>query len=150
MWIADVARAGLVAKQASIGSVSRIPRKRAERKRMLPHRTAPRHRLLKARLPEKVQALVRADAVAARLAEQVCAWLPAAGSAPPGLFERSLFRMRMRGGWLSAPAYLLRLSVSPTEEDWKVATEKIGMASLTRYGRPFRLARKVSSLRHRE
>jgi hypothetical protein len=98
--------------------------------------------LLKARLPEKVQALVQADAVAARLAEQACEWLPAAGGAPPGLFERAAFRMRMRGGLLSAPAYLLRLSVSPTEEDWKVATGKNRPGFLDAIRRPFRLARK--------
>jgi hypothetical protein len=82
--------------------------------------------------------------MAARLAEQTRKWLPAAGYAPPGLFERALFRMRMRGGMLSAPAYLLRLSLSPTEEDWMVGAD----AEVKRHGfldavrRPFRLARK--------
>ena len=58
--------------------------------------------LLKAQLPEKVQAAVQADVVAARLAKQCCRWLPAAGYAPPGLLERAAFRMRMRGGLIAA------------------------------------------------
>jgi len=141
MWIADVA--ALVSRQTGI-DWQRVAdsAKAAGAERMLHTGLRLATDLLKARPPEKVQALVRADAVAARLAEQVCAWLPAAGSAPPGLFERSLFRMRMRGGWLSAPAYLLRLSVSPTEEDWKVATEKNRHGFLDAIRRPFRLARK--------
>src|SRR5260370_1680531 len=98
--------------------------------------------LLKAQLPDKVQAIMQADVGAVRLAEQPCKWLPAAGSVPPGLFERAAFRLRMRGGLLSAPAYLLRLSVSPTEEDWKVATGKNRPGFLDAIRRPFRLARK--------
>jgi len=74
--------------------------------------------LLQARLPELVQAVVHADVAAAQLSKQCSKWLPAAGSTPPGLFERALFRVRMRGGFISGPAYLLRLSFWPTEEDW--------------------------------
>ncbi len=98
--------------------------------------------LLEAQLPDKVKAMVQSDVAATRLAEQVCKWLPAAGNAPPALFERAVFRMRMRGGLLSAPAYLLRLSVSPTEEDWKDATGKNRPSFLDAIRRPFRLARK--------
>ena len=98
--------------------------------------------LLQARLPGKVQAMVKADRVAARLAEQSSKWLPAAGYAPPGLFERAAFRLRMRGGFLSAPAYLLRLSLSPTEEDWNEAGQAKGHWLPDAVRRPFRLARK--------
>jgi hypothetical protein len=98
--------------------------------------------LLQARLPDKVQVMVQADAVAARLAEQTCKWLPAAGYAPPGLFERAAFRLRMRGGLFAAPAYLLRLSLSPTEEDWAEGGEKNGSWIPSALRRPFRLARK--------
>src|SRR5207244_4110830 len=72
--------------------------------------------VLGAQMPRKAQATVKADAAAARLADQVCKWLPAAGWAPPSLFQRALFRMRMRGDFISGTAYLLRLSLSPTEE----------------------------------
>ena len=33
-----------------------------------------------------------------------------------GLFERATFRLRMRGNFLAAPGYLLKLSFSPTEQ----------------------------------
>jgi Uncharacterised nucleotidyltransferase len=141
MWIADVA--ALVARQTGIDwEGAAASAKAAGAERMLHTGLRLATDLLKARLPEKVHAPVQADAVAARLAEQACEWLPTAGSAPPGLFERALFRMRMRGGLLSAPAYLLRLSLSPTEEDWKVATGKNRHGFLDAIRRPFRLARK--------
>ena len=102
--------------------------------------------LLKAPLPDEAQAVVQVDVIASRLAEQVCRWLPAAGSAPPGLFQRAAFRMRMRGGLISAPVYLLRLSFSPTEEDWMngAGAEVKRHSFLNAVRRPFRLARKYS------
>jgi len=98
--------------------------------------------LLKAQLPDHVQAIVEADVAAARLAEQTSQWLPAAGYAPPGLIARVLFRMRMRGGLIAAPAYLLRLSFSPTEEDWNEEGRGSGHRLRDVVRRPFRLARK--------
>src|SRR5712692_1708804 len=141
MWIADVA--ALASRQTGIDWQRVADLARAVgAERMLHTGLRLATELLKARLPEKVQALVQADAVAARLAEQACEWLPAAGGAPPGLFERAAFRMRMRGGLLSAPAYLLRLSFSPTEEDWMDASGKNRPGFLDAIRRPFRLARK--------
>jgi hypothetical protein len=141
MWIADVA--ALASRQTGI-DWERVAdsAKAVGAERMLHIGLRLASDLLKSQLPEKVQALVQADAGAARLAEQVCEWLPAAGGAPPGLFERAAFRLRMRGGLLSAPAYLLRLSVSPTEEDWKDGTGKNQPGFLDAIRRPFRLARK--------
>jgi hypothetical protein len=98
--------------------------------------------LLGAALPESVAALSRSDATVGRLASQITRWLPAAGSAPLGIIERAMFRMRMRGGIFSGPAYLLRLSFSPTEEDWVEGAENKRHWFLDALGRPFRLARK--------
>jgi hypothetical protein len=98
--------------------------------------------LLKAPLPETVRAGVEVDAVAAQLARQISGWLPAAGFTPPGLIERAMFRMRMRGGLLSGFAYLLRFLFSPTEEDWSDSLEKNRYTFLAALRRPFRLARK--------
>jgi hypothetical protein len=86
-------------------------------------------------------AMVEADRQSARLAEQILRWLPAAGYAP-GLFERAVFRLRMRGGFLAAPAYLLRLSLSPTEEDWQAGPGENRHGFLEALRRPLRLARK--------
>jgi Uncharacterised nucleotidyltransferase len=98
--------------------------------------------VLGAPLPENIAALVNSDPTAGRLARQITHWLPAAGSAPPGICERAIFRMRMRGGIVSGAAYLLRLSFSPTEEDWQEGAEHKRHWFLDAVGRPFRLARK--------
>jgi len=141
MWIADVA--ALVSRQTGIDWQRVADLARAVgAERMLHTGLRLASDLLQARLPDKVQALVQADAVAARLAEQTCKWLPAAGYAPPGLFERAAFRLRMRGGLISAPAYLLRLSLSPTEEDWAEGAEDNRSWIPNALRRPFRLARK--------
>ena len=143
MWIADVA--GLVMRRPGIDweRVADLT-KAGGAERMLHTGLLLSADLLKAQLPENVHAIVRADVSAARLANQVCQWLPAASYASPSLFQRAFFRLRMRGDWLTAPAYLLRLSLSPTEEDWKIGVD----AEVKRDGflealrRPFRLARK--------
>jgi Uncharacterised nucleotidyltransferase len=101
--------------------------------------------LLGAPLPEKVGALVRSDRKVGRLARQIMKWLPAAGSAPPGILERAMFRMRMRGGFFLGMAYLFRLSFSPTEEDWVTGAENKRHWFLDALGRPFRLARKYGN-----
>jgi len=98
--------------------------------------------VLGAPLPENMAASVRTDPAIERLARQVLQWLPAAGSAPPGIVTRAIFRMRMCGGIFSGPAYLFRLSFSPTEEDWVEGVEKSRHWLLDALGRPFRLARK--------
>ena len=98
--------------------------------------------VLGAPLPESIAGSVRTDPAIERLARQVLQWLPAAGSTPPGIFTRAIFRMRMCGGIFSGPAYLFRLSFSPTEEDWVEGVEKSRHWLLDALGRPFRLARK--------
>jgi Uncharacterised nucleotidyltransferase len=144
MWIADVA--ALVTRQTSI-NWQRVTDSAqvvgAERMLHIGLRLA--SDLLRAQLPEKVQATVQADVAAARLAEQSGKWLPAAGHTPPGLFERAAFRLRMHGGGLlSAPAYLLRLSLSPTEEDWTEGAKDRWSWIPNAFRRPFRLARKYA------
>lgn len=141
MWIADVA--ALVSRQTGIDWERVVDSARAVgAERMLHTGLRLAADLLKLQLPGKVQAVVQADVVAARLAQQCCRWLPAAGYASPSLFERAAFRLRMRGGLLSAPAYLLRLSFSPTEEDWKDGEQGTPHKFLDVIRRPFRLARK--------
>ena len=101
--------------------------------------------LLQAPLSKNVGALVRSDRTVGRLAGQIVRWLPAVGAAPPGIFERAMFRMRMRGGVFSGAVYLFRLSFSPTEEDWVEGAENKRHWFLDALGRPFRLARKYGN-----
>ena len=143
MWIADVA--ALVSRQTGINWGRATASARAVRAdHMLHTGLLLAADLLHAHLPEDVDALVRQDALAAKLVARILRWLPAAGHAPPALFERVAFRLRMRGGLLAAPAYLLRLSLSPTEEDWQADGEISDNRLLDTLRRPFRLARKYS------
>ena len=98
--------------------------------------------VLHARLPEAVLAAVQRDVGAGKLAACVRTRLAAAINAPPTLFERAAFRLRMCGSGFSAPAYLLRLSLFPTEEDWKPGAAETRHGFLDALRRPFRLARK--------
>jgi hypothetical protein len=141
MWIADVA--ALVSRQVNLDwdrAASSAREVGAERMLHVGLRLAAT--LLKLRLPDHVLEKVKSDKVAANLTGQILNWLPAAGYAPPGLFERAAFRLRMHGGLVSAPAYLVRLSLSPTEEDWKGGPEEKRHWLLDALRRPFRLARK--------
>ena len=99
-------------------------------------------RVLRGQLPKGISSRVQEDTVAAKLAARALRWLPAAGYASPGLFERAAFRLRMRGNLVAAPGYLLRLSLSPTEEDWQADGRLSHNSLLDVLKRPFRLARK--------
>jgi hypothetical protein len=141
MWIADVA--ALVSRQTGIDWGRATASARAVRANHMLHTgLLLAADVLHARLPEAIDALVRQDALAAKLVARILRWLPAAGHAPPALFERAAFRLRMRGGLLAAPAYLLRLSLSPTEEDWQAGGEISHNQLFDTLRRPFRLARK--------
>lgn len=141
IWIADVA--ALVSRQTDIdwqGATETAKEVGAERMLHTGLRLA--SDLLHARLPDAVLATVQKDKGAAKLATCVRTWLAAAGNTSPTLFERAAFRLRMRGSGFSAPAYLLRLSLSPTEEDWQADGEISHNRLLDALRRPFRLARK--------
>jgi hypothetical protein len=140
-WIADVA--GLVFRQTNLDWQRAGASARAVQAEHLLHTgLLLAAEVLHAELPEVVSSRVREDVVAAKLVARVLRWLPAAGYASAGLFERAAFRLRMRGGLLTAPAYLLRLSFSPTEEDWQANGKISNNRFLDALRRPFRLARK--------
>jgi len=142
-WIADVA--GLVSRQPSIDwERAGASAKAVEAEHLLHTGLRLAVDVLRAELPEPLAARVGGDPVATRLAGQVLGWLPAAGYAPPGLFERAAFRLRMRGNFRAAPLYLLRLSFSPTEEDWRASGQGGENQLLDALIRPFRLARKYA------
>lgn len=140
-WIADVA--GLLARQTDINWERAASTARMVESEHLLH-TGLRLAvdILHAELPEKITARVLADRVAADLVARAVRWLPAAGYAPLSLLERAAFRLRMRGSFFAAPAYLLRLSFSPTEEDWQADGRLSRNNFLDAVRRPFRLARK--------
>jgi len=140
-WIADVA--GLLSKQTDIDWERLASTARAVQSEHLLHtglRLAVE--VLRAQLPEEVLSRVLEDTVAAKLVASVLRWLPAAGYSPPGLLKRASFRLQMSGSFFAAPIYLLRLSLSPTEEDWQSGRQVSHRGFLEMLRRPFRLARK--------
>jgi len=140
MWIADVA--ALVCRQSIDWSRATSAAREVSAERMLRLGLLLASDVLGVRLPGKVAADIGSDTAAARAVQRIVQRLPSAGSKPLGLLERAAFRMRMRGGFVAGPAYLLRLSLSPTEEDWASGSEEKRPWLLDAVGRPFRLTRK--------
>jgi len=144
MWIADVA--ALVARQEELDwgrTLSTARELGAERMLILGLRLA--EQILRVKVPGKMEKVVRSDRGAERLAGEIIERLPSAGGAPRGVTGRALFRMRMRGGLFRGGAYLLRLTLSPTEEDWKEKSGKKRGKIIEMLQRPVRLARKYGS-----
>jgi len=98
--------------------------------------------LLHTEIPMEMKDAILSDRPTKRICERIGKWLPYAGFAPPTLRERAIFRIAVRGGLFSGAAYLLRLSLSPTEEDWVEGAEgrRPWISDVLR--RPFRLMKK--------
>jgi hypothetical protein len=98
--------------------------------------------LLGAELPSQLEAIVRSDRTVAKLAKQIEDRLASREPREIRILDRAAFRVRMRGGLLPGVAYLLRLSLSPTEDDWSKVKGENRSTFMDAIGRPFRLARK--------
>jgi Uncharacterised nucleotidyltransferase len=98
--------------------------------------------LLGVSVPAAMAASAKADGTARQLVAQIQGWMPGAGYTPPPLPQRAMFRLRMGGGGLAGLAYLLRLSISPTEDDWGEESGQRGSRLWGAIKRPFRLMRK--------
>ena len=142
MWVADVA--ALVSRQKLDWDKATAAAREVGAERMLHVGLKLAADLAGAQLPQKIANAVRSDDGAARLSEQIAKRLPEAGSAPPGILQRAAFRIAMRGGIVSGAGYLLRLALSPTEEDWAAGAEEKRSSIFDALRRPFRLARKYS------
>jgi Uncharacterised nucleotidyltransferase len=144
MWVADIA--AIVARHPEI-NWEKAQQAAADvgAGRMLHVALQLAETLLGVRLPAGMATEVKRDATVRKLCGQVARWLPYAGYAPPELKERALFRMRMGGGGLAGAGYLLRLSLSPTEEDWVEGDEEGRSGLMDAIQRPFRLLKKYRS-----
>jgi hypothetical protein len=98
-------------------------------------------------LPAAMAEEIRKDRTSQALCRQILGWLPHAGTAPPPLAKRAMFRLRMAGGGVTGLAYLTRLSLSPTQEDWESGQEERRSPFWDAVRRPFRLLRKYGSSR---
>ena len=144
MWVADVA--ALVARHPEIDW------KKAQRaaadvgaERMLRVGTLLGVSLLGVELPTAIAAEIQRDRKCKSLCRQIASWLPYASYAQPALRGRAMFRMKMAGGGVTGAAYLMRLSLSPTEEDWEEGAEERRSWLWDAVRRPFRLLRKYGS-----
>ena len=141
MWPADVA--AIVARHPEIAWKSaRQAASDVAAERMLNVGLLLGESLLGVPVPAPMAAIARADGAAGDLVRQIESWLPSAGYTPPALAQRAMFRLKMGGGGLAGMGYLLRLSLSPTEEDWAEGAEERGSKVWEAIKRPFRLMRK--------
>jgi hypothetical protein len=141
MWIADVA-ALLSAKEAPNWNRAMAAAREvgAERILLLALRLA--SDVIGAQLPVQFETYRSSDRTVAKLAAQIKNRLASCGRRKFGIMERATFRMKMRGGLFAGVAYLLRLSLSPTEEDWSRGKEGNRSVLMDAVGRPLRLAKK--------
>ena len=142
MWIADVA--ALISRQALDWDRALAVAREVDAERMLHLGLRLASDVLGARLPVQLQASVQSDRVVAKLAAHIESRLGSHQPHDPGVLERALFRIRMRGNFVAGVAYLLRLSLSPTEEDWGPEGALSRPAIVEAVRRPFRLAKKHS------
>ena len=140
LWIADVA-ALITHNRVDWDRVVMVARD-ADAQRMLRLSLLLGVNVAGATLPDAVRKDVESDTGASRMAHQVAARLPRVDDQPLNLFQRALFRIKMRGGGVPGLAYLLRLSLSPTEEDWLADPGSEKQRALSAIERPLRLARK--------
>lgn len=122
MWIADVA--AMVSRQRDLDwdAVQSIAKKLGAQ-RIVHAGLLLAMALLRAPLPTQVEKQARADAGAAALVSKVSAWLPGGDGASISLVGRAVFRAQMRGEFWAGIGYLARLSLSPTEDDWREGHE---------------------------
>ena len=143
MWIADVA--ALISPRHAMNwdrVVAAAREVRAERILRLGLRLA--SDVLGANLPVHLESGIRSDRAVSKLAAQIMNRLASSEPSDIGILQRAAFRVRMRDGLLPGAAYLLRLLLSPTEEDWTPGKEGNRPAFVDAISRPFRLARKHS------
>jgi Uncharacterised nucleotidyltransferase len=141
-WIADVA--ALVSRQPLEWDRAVAVAREVGAERILRLALRIASDVLDAEFPVHINAEVSSDRTVAKLAGQIKTRLASSEPRGVGILQRALFRIRMRGGFLQGAAYLLRLSLSPTEEDWLPGKEATRPAFLDALSRPLRLAKKHS------
>jgi hypothetical protein len=139
-WIADVA--ALISRQAPDWNRAIAAAREVGAERMLRLGLRLASDVLAAELPAHVNAEVTSDRTVAKLGAQIESRLSSREPHAIGILQRAVFRIRMRGNLLQGGAYLLRLSLSPTEEDWTPGKEGSRPAFLDAMSRPLRLAKK--------
>jgi len=141
MWVADVAAMAGAGMQLN-WKIVRESAKAVGAERMVNVALRLAQKMLSTEIPAEMKDVVVQDSATKGICERIDGWLPYAGFAPPSLAQRAVFRMGMRGGLIAGPAYLFRLSLSPTEEDWVEGAETKRSWISDAVRRPFRLMKK--------
>ena len=144
MWISDVA--ALICSQAPAWGRTAAIANEFGAERMLLLGLLLASDVLGAELPLDIEAMVRADRVVGKLGVQIQSQLACQEPQALGILQRAAFRFKSAGSLLQGLAYLLRLTLSPTEEDWTEGNQS-RPALLEAIGRPLRLARKYGHFR---
>lgn len=97
------------------------------------------------KLPRGISESIQQDSASHELCAEIQTWLPLGSYRLPGLGRRAVYRMKMAGGGISGLSYLMRLSLSPTEDDWEQGAEGRKSWLWDALRRPFRLIRKYRS-----
>ena len=140
-WVADVA--ALVANNPRLSwnkAISAAEEVGAER--MLRVGLGLAATMLALPLSREIEAYVTSDSIAVRLVERIATNLTQGRPASGGILRRAALRFRMRGGFLLGLSYLLRLSLSTTEDDWSAEPGSNRPWLFDAIRRTFRLARK--------
>ncbi|MFI5058908.1 MAG: nucleotidyltransferase family protein [Candidatus Acidiferrales bacterium] len=141
MWIADVA--ALVSQQKNFDwDRAFMTARQVGAERMLTLGLLLAAETFQIKLPGEIERVIRSDRGAEQLAAEIARQLLSVRFTRRTLLERASFRVRMRGALLPGLSYLLRLTLSPTEEDWEGNDEKERIGLFTALRRPLRLARK--------
>jgi hypothetical protein len=140
-WIADIAELVQIGRRVEWELVvTRASSLGAERMLLLGLHLA--NDVLNAPLPERVFRRVQGDRAVRFLGDYVRRQLSDGVGETPPVAQRAAFRLRMRGSYWSGIAYMLRLAMAPTEEDWSHVRLKGPFSPLYAALRPFRLLRK--------
>src|SRR6267142_6378191 len=142
MWIADVA--ALISRQPLDWDRALAVASEVGAQRILHLGLCLAADLLDAELPAHLKAAVQSDRTVAKLAAQIESRLVHPDFHGIGILQRAAFRVQMRGGLVPGLVYLLRLSLTPTEEDWSPEEEGNRSALMDAISRPVRLAKKHS------
>jgi hypothetical protein len=141
LWIADVA--GLLAQQAAFDWARAFDVARETgTERMVRLGLCLAMEMLCAPVPSHVAEEVRSDVTALQLSGEIRRHLASGEEAAKGACHRAMMRTQMCGGFLRSARYLLRLLLTPTEEDWGGSRPGSRSGLLDALRRPLRLARK--------
>ena len=138
-WILDVAR--LVEAQPVDWSLLAGIASRMESTRVLQLGLYLAHDLFGTSLPDSVLREVQGGRHVRSLAKQVCERLTGDAVQKPGLWRRTLFRIRSRDRFWEGLRHTLRLGMSPTESDRQKVRLPAFLAPLYVIVRPWRLFR---------